>query len=205
MMKIGKVERLALLLLKQQNMNAGAIATILRAKGIVKTGLSARRAIKTLQRKGFIDDSNKLTQKGSRYTKSVTNSDNVGVNVGDLDVSVLGKNLKLGTKAKILLYILAKIDHASLQFLMMITTEHTKNISAVLTRLEYNGLVYGYRNMLKFSNVRGRRYRPKYYRITSLGRIVSLATRAEIKNAKAIDAVLEDTLKLKSEMNKPRG
>ncbi|MGH9923626.1 MAG: hypothetical protein ACRD38_12835, partial [Nitrososphaerales archaeon] len=114
--------------------------------------------------------------------------------------------LRLGTKEKILLYILTKIDHAALQFLAMLTGEHTKNISAVLNRLEDNGLVYGYKNMIAFTNARGRHYRPKYYRITDLGKIVSSATRSEIgKMATATDAILEDTLKVKSEINRSQG
>lgn len=200
-MKIGKVERLVLLLLKQQNMNTGALSTILRAKGHVRIGLSVRRAVKTLRRKGLLDHSNKLTRNGTRHIMSIKNHD-VGVSISDIDVNVLGNNLKLGTKAKILLYVLTKIDHAALQFLTMITGERTKNTSAVLSRLEDNGLVYGYKNMIAFTNARGRHYRPKYYRITDLGKLVSSATRSEIgKLTDAIDAILEDTLKVKSGIN----
>jgi DNA-binding PadR family transcriptional regulator len=203
-MKIGKVERLVLLLLKQHSMNTSALSTILRAKGHVKTGLSVRRAIKTLRLKGLIDHSNKLTSYGARHIKAIKN--NESVNIAELDMNVLGNRLKLGIKEKVLLYILTKIDHASLQFLVMITKDHTKNISAVLNRLEDNGLVYGYKNMITFTNARGRRYRPKYYRITGLGTIVSSAIRSEISNmASTIDAMLEDTLKLKSEMSQLHG
>jgi len=204
-MKIGKVERLVLLLLKQYSMNSGAVSTILRAKGHVNTGLSVRRAIKALRRKGLIDHSNKLTRDGTRHIMSIKSND-ASVNISDIDVNVLGNKLKLGTKAKILLYILTKIDHAALQFLTMISGEHTKNISAVLNRLEDNGLVYGYKNMIAFTNARGRHYRPKYYRITDLGKLVSSATRSEIgKMSSAIDAILEDTLKLKSEIKQSQG
>jgi len=200
-MKIGKVERLVLLLLKQHSMNTGALSTILRAKGHVKTALSVRRAIKTLRLKGLIDNSNKLTRDGTRHIKSINNN-HASVNISELDVNVLGKKFKLGTKGKMLLYILTKIDHASLQFLAMITKEQAKNISAVLNRLEDNGLVYGYNSMITFTNTHGRRYRPKYYRITGLGALVSSATRSEISNmTNAIDTLLENTLKLKSEMS----
>jgi len=201
-MKIGKVERLVLLLLKQHSMNTSALSTILRAKGHVKASLSVRRAIKTLRLKGLIDHSNKLTRAGTRHITSIKNNDHTSVNIANLDVNVLDNKLKLGTKEKVLLYILTKIDHASLQFLAMITKEHAKNISAVLNRLEDNGLVYGYKNMITFTNARGRRYRPKYYRITSIGTLVSSATRFEIsKMTSVIDTSLEDTLKLKSEMS----
>jgi len=201
-MKTGRVERLVLLLLKQNSMNTSALSTILRAKGYVKTGLSVRRAIKTLRLKGLIDHSNKLTPYGASQITSMKNNVHTSVNIGELDLNVLGNKLKLGTKEKILLYILTKIDHAALQFLAMITKQHAKNISAVLNRLEDNGLVYGYKNTITFTNARGRRYRPKYYRITNLGTLVSSATRYEIgKIASAIDALLEDTLKLKSEMS----
>ena len=204
-MKIGRIERLVLLLLKQNSMNTSALSTILRAKGYVKTTLSVRRAIKNLRTKGLIDHSNKLTKNGIRHIKSMRNNGHTSVNIGELDVNVLGNKLKLGTKEKILLYILTKIDHASLQFLTMITKEDAKNIASVLSRLEDNELVYGYKNMIAFTNARGRRYRPKYYRITSLGIIVSSAIRSEISNmTSAIDALLEDTLKLKSEMSQLR-
>jgi hypothetical protein len=202
-MKIGKVERLVLLLLKQHTMNAGALSTVLRAKGHVRTGLSVRRAIKTLRRKGLLDHSNKLTRNGTRHIMSIKNHESISISY--VDVNVLGNNLKLGTKAKILLYILTKIDHAALQFLTMITGERVKNISAVLNRLEDNGLVYGYKNMISFTNARGRHYRPKYYRITDLGKLVSSATRSEIgKLTNAVDAILEDTLKLKSEIKQSK-
>jgi len=199
-MKIGKVERLVLLLLNKNSMNTSALSTILRAKGYVKTGLSVRRAVKSLRLKGLIDHANKLTCDG---TNQITSMKNVqSVNIGELDLNVLGDRFKLGTKEKILLYILTKIDHASLQFLAMMTKEHAKNISAVLNRLEDNGLVYGYKNMITFTDARGRRYRPKYYRITNLGTLVSSANRSEINDmVSAIDTLLEDTLKLKSEMS----
>ena len=138
-MKIGKVERLVLLLPKQNSMNTSALSTILRAKGYIKTGLSVRRAIKSLRLKGLINHANKLTRDGTRHIKSIKNNVHTSVNVGKLNLNVLDDKLKLGTKEKILLYILTKIDHASLQFLAMMTKEHAKNISAVLNRLEDNG------------------------------------------------------------------
>jgi hypothetical protein len=200
-MKIGKVERLVLLLLKQHSMNAGAVSTILRAKGHVKAGLSVRRSIKGLRRKGLIDHSNKLTRDGTRHARYIKNNDPASVTISEIDVNVLDSNLKLGIKAKILLYILSKIDHAALQFLTIITAERTKNLSAVLNRLEDNGLVYGYKNVISFTNARGRHYRPKYYRITDLGTMVLSANRAGIgRMADEIDAILEDTLKLKPEI-----
>ncbi|MEM2760330.1 MAG: hypothetical protein QXW73_06030, partial [Nitrososphaerales archaeon] len=112
-MKIGKVERLVLLLLKQHSMNTSALSTILRANGHVKTSLSVRRAIKTLKLKGLIDHSNKLTRAGTRHIKFIKNKDHTSVNIANFDVNVLDNRLKLGIKAKVLLYILTKIDHAS--------------------------------------------------------------------------------------------
>lgn len=197
-MKIGKVERLVLLVLKQNSISTNALSVLLRASGRVKTAPSVRRAVQTLRSKGFIDHSNKLTYDGMKYVKHMK-GDNV-VNTSELDVKIVD-GLKLGTKEKILLYILTKIDHAALQFLSTIMSEPAKNISAVLNRLEDNGLVYGYRNMIAFTDSRGRRYRPKYYRITNTGRMISSATRSEIsKMISMVDGMLEDTFKLKFEM-----
>jgi DNA-binding PadR family transcriptional regulator len=197
-MKIGKVERLVLLVLKQNSTSTNALSVLLRASGRVKTAPSVRRAVQTLRSKGFIDHSNKLTHDGMKYVKHMK-GDNV-VNTNELDVKIVD-GLKLGTKEKILLYILTKIDHAALQFLSTIMREPVKNISAVLNRLEDNGLVYGYRNMITFTDSKGRRYRPKYYRITNTGKMISSATRSEIsKMISMVDGMLEDTFKLKFEM-----
>ncbi len=198
-MKIGKVERLVLLLLKQNSMSTNALSIILRAEGYVKTAPSVRRAVQTLRLKGLIDLSNKLTHDGMKYVKLM--KDNVvNANTKELDAKIID-GLKLGMKEKVLLYILTKTDHAALQFLSTIMKEPVKNTSAVLNRLEDNGLVYGYRNMIAFADSRGRRYRPKYYRITNTGKMISSATRTEIsKIIGRIDGMLEDTFKLKSEM-----
>jgi DNA-binding MarR family transcriptional regulator len=199
-MKIGKVERLVLFLLQKHSMSTGAISNIMLANGFARTGPSVRRAVKSLRRKGLVDNLNKLTQEGSLYIKG-RDSDHIHINIDDLDINRLGNELKVGTKGKMLLYILSKIDHASLQFLTAMMKESAKNVSAVLSRLEYDGLVYGYRNMMAFKNVRGRRYRPKYYRITNLGIIVASVARAQIrKSVEAVDSMLEDTLRIKSEM-----
>jgi|GEM_PF-4666803 len=197
-MKIGKVERLVLLLLKQNSMSTNILSIILRAEGYVKTVPSVRRAVQTLRLKGLIDRSNKLTHDGMKYVKRM--KDNVvNINTSELDVKIID-GLKLGMKEKVLLHILTKIDHAALQFLSTIMKEPAKNVSAVLNRLEDNGLVYGYRNMIAFTDSRGRRYKPKYYRITNTGKMVSSATRTEIsKMVGRIDGMLEDTFKLKSE------
>jgi len=198
-MKIGKVERLVLLLLKQNSMSTNALSIILRAEGYVKTASSVRRAVQTLRLKGLIDRSNKLTHDGMKYVKLM--KDNVvNANTKELDAKIID-GLKLGMKEKVLLYILTKTDHAALQFLSAIMKEPVKNTSAVLNRLEDNGLVYGYRNMIAFTDSKGRRYRPKYYRITNTGKMFSSATRSEISKAIVmIDDTLEDTFKLKSEM-----
>lgn len=199
-MKIGKVERLVLLLLKQNSMSTNTLSIILRAEGYVKTAPSVRRAVQTLRLKGLIDRSNKLTHDGMKYVKRMKDNEVVNANTSELDVKIID-GLKLGMKEKVLLYILTKIDHAALQFLSTIMKEPAKNISAVLNRLEDNGLVYGYRNMIAFTDSRGRRYRPKYYRITNAGKMISSATRTEIyKIIGRIDGMLEDTFKLKSEV-----
>lgn len=204
-MKIGKVERCVLLLLNQHSVNASVLSIILRAQNHRKTGPSVRRAIKTLKLKGLLDHSNKLTHLGAKYLASIKN-EGADVVAGELDFDVMGDGLKLGMREKILLYVLSKIEHASLQFLAMVTKQNSKNVSAVLNRLEKNGLVYGYRSMITFTNIRGRRYRPKYYRITGLGMMVSAAIRRELSDkAGVMDELLEDTLKVKSEMSKNSG
>lgn len=197
-MKIGKVERLVLLLLKQSDLSTNALSLILRAKGHIKMATSARRAVQTLRSKRFIDRSNKLTCIGLLYVKQM--KCNEGFDISEINVNIVDR-LRLGMKEKLLLHILSTIDHAALQFLSTIMKESPKNISAVLNRLEDNGLVYGYRNMIAFTDSRGRRYRPKYYRITNTGKIVSLAIRDKVsKTVSMIDNMLENTIKLKSEI-----
>lgn len=195
-MKIGKVEKLVLLLLKKYNMSANALSIILRATGHIRTGPSVRRAVQTLRMKGLIDNSNKLTPTGARFVRQIDDL----AELNGIDPKIIDR-LKVGVKGKALLYILTKIDHAALQFLSAVMKEPVKNISAVLNRLEDNGLVYGYRNMMAFTDSKGRRYRPKYYRITDAGKMVSSATSSEIGKMKnVIDEMLEYTFKLKSEM-----
>lgn len=81
--------------------------------------------------------------------------------------------MKLGKSSKLFLYILSKIDHASLQFLSATAKTNQKNTFAILQRLEYWGLVSGYSSRIMHFNSYGRRYNPKFYHITNLGRLTS--------------------------------
>ncbi|NIP62689.1 MAG: hypothetical protein GWN01_03605 [Nitrosopumilaceae archaeon] len=86
---------------------------------------------------------------------------------------VLEKNLRLGKKEKAVLYILSKINQSSLQFLATCTVQKTENIFPVLKRLEENELIHSYTSPIRHRNANGRWYRPKHYKITEMGKIIS--------------------------------
>ncbi len=118
------------------------------------------------------------------------------------DNSILDKELRLGKKAKTILYVLSKINQASLQFLVTCTMQKTENIFPVLQRLEDNKLIYGYDSPIRHRNARGRWYRPKHYRITNAGKIVSKKIdRLDIDNRteRIMAKASKDATELKSE------
>ncbi len=101
--------------------------------------------------------------------------------------------IKLGKPAKSILYVLSQIKKSSLQFLADLMGESTRNTYAVLQRLEEKSLVYSYNSKIYHLNTRGRRFSPKYYLITDLGKIVAKIKAENTIDRKKIDTFLQRT------------
>lgn len=178
------------------NLDSARISNILRLSGYVKSSRSVSRAVASLKRKKFLDNSNRLTKEGIEFVKS-NELDKVKVDRDGIKLDAIEYSIRLGAKEKKLLYILSRIDRGALQLLTLISGERSKNTSLALSRLEEKGLVYGYINKIMFTNSRGIRYRPKYYGITDLGRMVIRNSHYESKEKEQIEASLKQTLELR--------
>jgi predicted transcriptional regulator len=109
------------------------------------------------------------------------------------DINNLDEFIKLGKSAKAILYILLQIKKSSLQFLADLLDKSTRNVYAILQRLEEKDLVYSYNSKIYHLNTRGRRFSPKYYVITDLGKIVAKIKPGNTDEQKKINTLLEKT------------
>jgi DNA-binding PadR family transcriptional regulator len=82
----------------------------------------------------------------------------------------LAHTIKIGNLAKSILYVLFKTEKCSLQLISMLFKEPVKNIYAILQRLEEKNFVTSYHSRIKHVDVNGRKYNPKYYLLTDLGK-----------------------------------
>lgn len=101
--------------------------------------------------------------------------------------------IKLGKTAKSILFILSKIKKSSLQFLAHSLNESTRNVYAVLQRLEEKNLVYSYSSKIYHLNSQRRRFSPKYYIITDLGNVVARIKTDDKVDQQQIGKILEKT------------
>lgn len=149
------------------------------------------KIIQSLQLKGLVDKSNHTLK-----SKPIEDEDllvDVKIDHEILDnIDNLSEFAKLGKPAKMILYILAQIKKSSLQFLADTLGQSTHNTYAVLQRLEEKNLVYSYNSKIYHLNTRGRRFNPKYYVITDLGKIAA-KIKANNIDLRQIDALLEKT------------
>ncbi|MEO9309927.1 MAG: hypothetical protein ABI337_06490 [Nitrososphaera sp.] len=149
------------------------------------------KIIQSLQLKGLVDKSNHTLKSTSIKTENLL----VDIIIDDeilRNIDNLSEFAKLGKPAKMILYILAQIKKSSLQFLADTLGQSTHNTYAVLKRLEEKNLVYSYNSKIYHLNTRGRRFNPKYYVATDLGKIVA-KIKANSMDLKQIDTMLEST------------
>lgn len=189
-MRIGKSEKILLsLMFNHPNLEESALQILLQLATGKKQRLS--RLLSTLREKNLIEKNRLVT----------TSKDNAVITLSEVqmdkeitdEIELVHHSFKLGKRARVILYILVKIDRASLQFLATCSEETIKNTFAVLKRLEESHLVYGYASKIPYRNVRGRRYRPKYYGITKLGRLLVQVKFNKPSDFGKIDELLENT------------
>jgi hypothetical protein len=194
-MKLGRVEKLVLILLKHKKMDTTTLSKFLRIHGYFRTDRSVRRAVHSLRRKGCLDTLNRLTGKGRKLTGTINMID-TNLDIGKLDaMPPLNMRMRLGIREKTFLYILSKIDRAAVQFLATVSGESPKYTSEILRKLELKELVYGHNSVVLFTNAKGKRYRPRYYGITEYGKLLSSIVADDVKTrqeAMHIDRMLEE-------------
>jgi len=100
--------------------------------------------------------------------------------------------IKLGELGKSIIYVLEKTEKASLQFLSLFFQKPTKNIYAILQRLEERNMVISYNSRILRRNSVGRRYYPKYYVLTDYGKLWLEINENRIKNRDQIDMLLKE-------------
>ena len=98
---------------------------------------------------------------------------------------------KMGNLAKSILYVLLKTEKCSLQFISMLFKESVKNTYAILQRLEEKNFVTSYHSRIKHVDVNGRKYNPKYYLLTDLGKTWLLVYNHKKLDVNNIDKALE--------------
>lgn len=103
------------------------------------------------------------------------------------------EDVRLGQLGKSIIYTLEKTDKASLQFLSSFFKKPTRNVYAILQRLEEKDMVASYNATIRRINSAGRRYHPKYYVLTKHGKTWLESNIASIKNKMQIDHSLKKT------------
>ncbi|MEX2192255.1 MAG: hypothetical protein WD717_02590 [Nitrosarchaeum sp.] len=103
----------------------------------------------------------------------------------------LARTIKIGNLAKSILYVLFKTEKCSLQLISMLFKEPVKNTYAILQRLEEKNFVTSYHSRIKHVDVNGRKYNPKYYLLTDLGKTWMLVYGNEELDVNNINTALE--------------
>ena len=103
----------------------------------------------------------------------------------------LTHTIKIGKLAKSILYVLLKTEKCSLQFISLLFKESTKNTYAILQRLEEKNFVTSYHSRIRHVDVNGRKYSPKYYLLTDLGKTWLLVYGNEKLDINNINKALE--------------
>jgi len=186
-MKIGNDEKIVFTLLAR---NPGLTKTNLQLLFFFVTNKKrdTGKIIKSLKIKNLIDEKNLPLQNNPELLTDIKIEKEILENIASLDDLV-----KLGRPARSLLYALSKIKKSSLQFLADLLGESSRNTYAVLQRLEEKSLVYSYNSKIYHLNARGRRFSPKYYVITDLGRTVAKIKARNALDHKKIEAFLRRT------------
>lgn len=187
-MRIGNDEKIVFSLLKKYphltDTNLQVLFTIITNK---KRGTD--KIIQSLKIKDLLDDKNRPIENSmmADLILEIKIDKEIMDNLQNLD-----EFIKLGKTAKSILYILSKIKKSSLQFLTEFLNESTRNTYAILQRLEEKSLVYSYNSKIYHLNTRGRRFSPKYYVITDLGKVVA-RMKTNTVNHDQLDKLLQST------------
>ena len=189
-MRIGNNEKIILAILKNHNdltekqLNA-AFKIIAKKSGRIDTIMHSLRI------KGFITSA-------KDYSVDHTAIQNITLPEISLEKKQIQElesleDVKLGQLGKSMIYTLEKTGKASLQFLSSFFKKPTRNIYAILQRLEEKDLVASYNATIRRINSAGRRYHPKYYILTKHGKAWLESNMDSIKNKKQIDKSLKKT------------
>ncbi len=187
-MRIGNDEKIVFSLLKKYPYLNDANLQMLFAI-ITNKKRDTSKIMQSLRIKDLIDEKNKPTQ--SSTTNDLTLEIKIDKEILD-NLQNLDEFIKLGKTAKSILYILSKIKKSSLQFLTEFLDESARNTYAILQRLEEKSLVYSYNSKIYHLNTRGRRFSPKYYVITDLGKVVARIKTDKV-NHDQLDKLLQST------------
>lgn len=189
-MRLGNNEKTILAILKNHNdltekqLNI-AFKIITKKNGRIDTILHSLRV------KGFISDS-------EDYSVDLNILQDITLPEISLDRKLIQElesldDVKIGRLGKSIIYTLEKTDKASLQFLSTFFKKPTRNIYAILQRLEEKGMLVSYNATIRRVNSAGRRYHPKYYVLTKQGKGWLESNIEDIKDKKQIDTALKKT------------
>ena len=188
-MKLGNSERLVLAILKKypkiNKKQLDSIFTIIsNKKGRLDTILHS------LEIKGFITD----TANFSINKQVIKNIDLPEIDINKEYVKDLNhiEEIKLGKLGKSIIYVLKKTEKSSLQFLSTFFQKPTKNIYAIMQRLEEKNMILSYNSRIRRLNSAGRRYYPKYYILTDNGKLWLDINENRIQNKEKIDMLLKE-------------
>lgn len=186
-MRLGNNEKITLAILKkyprinEKQLNA-LFVFVTGKKGRVDT-ITHSLKIKGLMTDNFVVDKNAIK--------------NIGLPTIEISHKLVGDlkhvdDIKLGKLAKSILYVLEKTEKSSLQFLSMFFQQPTKNIYAIVQRLEEKNMILSYNSRIRRFNSAGRRYYPKYYVLTDNGKLWLTVNEHLIVNKDEIDMLLQE-------------
>ncbi|QLH07295.1 hypothetical protein [Nitrosopumilus ureiphilus] len=186
-MKLGNNEKIVLAILKKypnidEKQLGGLFSIVSKKSGRIDT------ITHSLKIKGFMTDSdyfsvNKQVIKNIDLPEIIINKEQVR------DLKHIDE-IKLGKLGKSIIYILERTEKSSLQFLSTFFQKPTKNIYAIMQRLDEKNIVISYNSRIRRFNSAGRKYHPKYYILTDIGKLWLEINENRIENKDQIDTLL---------------
>ncbi len=186
-MRIGNDERIVLSLLKKYPTLTEKNLQLLFLF-LVNKKRDTSKILQSVRIKGLIDEENQVDESIQDILVDIQIEEEILGNLQNLE-----EFIKLGKTAKSILFILSKIKKSSLQFLANSLNESPRNIYAVMQRLEEKNLIYSYNSKIYHLNSRGRRFNPRYYVITDLGKITARIKTDDRVDQQQIKKILEKT------------
>mgnify|MGYP002632101348 CR=1 FL=1 len=187
-MKLGNNEKIVLSILKKysdinEKQLDGLFSIVSKKKGRMDT------IIHSLKIKGLMRD----VKDFSIDKQATKNIDLLEINIRKEQIRDLKhiEDVKLGNLGKSIIYVLEKTEKSSLQFLSMFFQKPTKNIYAILQRLEKKNMLISYNSRIRRLNSAGKKYHPKYYILTDQGKLWLEINENRIKNKDQIDMLLK--------------